>query len=47
VFEARRQGLEQMLSGWSPEEHPDLGQMLTRLSRDLLGEDADRHLIQN
>ena len=47
VFEARRQGLEQMLSGWSPEEHADLGQMLTRLSRDLLGEDADRHLIQN
>ena len=28
VFEARRQGLEQMLSGWSPEEHADLGQML-------------------
>ena len=47
VFEARRQGLEQMLSGWSPEEHADLGQMLTRLSRDLLGEDADRHLLRS
>jgi EmrB/QacA subfamily drug resistance transporter len=47
VFAARRQGLEQMLAGWSPEEHADLGQMLTRLSRDLLGEDADRHLLQS
>jgi EmrB/QacA subfamily drug resistance transporter len=47
VFEARRQGLEQMLSGWSPQEHADLGQMLTRLSRDLLGEDADRHLLRS
>ncbi|HEX3488413.1 MAG TPA: MDR family MFS transporter [Streptosporangiaceae bacterium] len=46
VFEARRQGLEQMLAGWSPEQHADLASMLTRLSRDLLGEDADRRLIQ-
>ncbi|MGH3396602.1 MAG: hypothetical protein ACRDPO_18110 [Streptosporangiaceae bacterium] len=46
VFEARRQGLEHMLAGWSPEQHADLAQMLTRLSRELLGEDADRHLIR-
>lgn len=46
MFEARRQGLEHMLAGWSPEQHADLARMLTRLSRDLLGEDADRHLIR-
>jgi DNA-binding MarR family transcriptional regulator len=45
VFAARRQGLEQMLAGWSPEEHADLAHLLDRLSRALLGEDADRHLI--
>jgi EmrB/QacA subfamily drug resistance transporter len=45
VFEARRMGLEQMLAGWSPEQHADLTQMLDRLSRALLGEDADRHLL--
>jgi len=47
VFEARRQSLEHMLAGWSPEQHADLAQLLTRLSRELLGEDADRHLIQS
>jgi DNA-binding MarR family transcriptional regulator len=45
VFEARRRGLEQMLAGWSPEQHADLAQMLDRLSRALLGQDADRHLL--
>jgi len=45
VFEARRQGLEKMLAGWSPEQHADLAHLLDRLSRELLGEDADRHLI--
>jgi len=47
VFEARRQSLEHMPAGWSPEQHADLAQLLTRLSRELLGEDADRHLIQS
>jgi DNA-binding MarR family transcriptional regulator len=46
VFEARRQGLEEMLAGWSPQEHEDLTRLLNRLSRALLGEDADRHLIK-
>jgi EmrB/QacA subfamily drug resistance transporter len=45
VFAARRQGLAQMLAGWSPEEHADLAHLLDRLARDLLGEDADRHLV--
>jgi len=45
LFEARRAGLERMLAGWSPEQHADLAQMLDTVSRELLGEPADRHLI--
>jgi len=45
LFSARRAGLEKLLAGWSPEQHADLAQMLDRLSRSLLGEDADRNLI--
>jgi len=45
VFRARREGLAQLLSGWSPEEHADLAHMLDRLSRALLGDDADRDLV--
>jgi EmrB/QacA subfamily drug resistance transporter len=45
LFAARRAGLEQLLAGWSPEQHADLAQMLDRLSHSLLGEDADRNLI--
>jgi EmrB/QacA subfamily drug resistance transporter len=45
VFAARRAGLEQMLAGWSPEQHADLAHLLDRLSRALLGEDADRRLL--
>lgn len=33
LFEARRQGLAEMLDGWSPEEHPELAELLTKLSR--------------
>jgi EmrB/QacA subfamily drug resistance transporter len=40
-----REGLERLLAGWSPEQHADLALMLDRLSRALVGEDADRHLI--
>ncbi len=47
VFAARREGLESLLAGWSPEQHADLAAMLDRLSRALLGEDADRHLIRS
>jgi DNA-binding MarR family transcriptional regulator len=45
LFAAGRDGLEQLLAGWSPEQHADLAQMLDKLSRSLLGEDADRGLI--
>ena len=45
VCAARREGLERLLSGWSPEQHADLAQMLDRLSVALVGEDADRRVI--
>ncbi len=45
LFAAGREGLEQLLSGWSPEQHADLARMLDKLSRALLGESADEHLI--
>jgi EmrB/QacA subfamily drug resistance transporter len=45
LFAARREGLRELLADWSPEEYAELGELLTKLSRALLGEDADRHLI--
>jgi EmrB/QacA subfamily drug resistance transporter len=45
VTAARRDGLERLLAGWSPDQHAELAEMLDRLSRALVGEDADRHLI--
>jgi EmrB/QacA subfamily drug resistance transporter len=44
-FTTARDGLERLLSGWSPEQHADLARMLDKLSRALLGEQADEHLI--
>jgi len=45
LFAARREGLRELLADWSPEQYAELGELLTKLSRALLGEDADRHLI--
>jgi EmrB/QacA subfamily drug resistance transporter len=45
LFAARRQGLRELLADWSPEEYAELGDLLTKLSRALLGDDADRNLI--
>jgi DNA-binding MarR family transcriptional regulator len=45
LFAARREGLRELLADWSPEEYAELGELLTKLSRALLGEDADRRLI--
>jgi EmrB/QacA subfamily drug resistance transporter len=45
VFAAQRDGLERLLAGWSPDQHADLAQMLDRLSRALMGDDADRHVL--
>jgi EmrB/QacA subfamily drug resistance transporter len=45
LFAARREGLRELLADWPPEEYAELGELLTRMSRAMLGEDADRHLI--
>jgi DNA-binding MarR family transcriptional regulator len=44
LFTARREGLRELLADWSPEEYAELGELLTKLSRALLGADADRNL---
>ena len=45
LFAARREGLRELLADWSPEQHAELAELLNKLSRALLGENADRHLI--
>jgi hypothetical protein len=47
LFAARREGLRELLADWSPEEYAELGELLTKLSRELLGADADRNLIDS
>ena len=47
LFEARREGLRELLADWSPEEYAELGELLTKLSRAMLGADADRNLIDS
>jgi DNA-binding MarR family transcriptional regulator len=46
LFTIQREKLEGLLAGWSPEQHAELDQVLAKLSRAILGADADRHLIQ-
>jgi EmrB/QacA subfamily drug resistance transporter len=45
LFAAQRDWLEHQLAGWSPEQHAELDPILTKLSRAVLGDDADRHLV--
>jgi DNA-binding MarR family transcriptional regulator len=45
LFAARREGLRELLADWSPEQHAELAELLNRLSRAVLGENADRGLI--
>ncbi|HEX3388811.1 MAG TPA: MFS transporter [Streptosporangiaceae bacterium] len=45
LFAAGREGLCEFLQGFDPEQHADLAAMLTQLSRALLGDDADRELV--
>jgi DNA-binding MarR family transcriptional regulator len=47
LFAARREGLRELLADWSPEEYAELGELLTKLSRELLGADADRKLLSS
>jgi EmrB/QacA subfamily drug resistance transporter len=44
LFGAKRDWLEHQLAGWSPEQHAELEHVLTKLSRAMLGDQADRHL---
>ncbi|MER6810567.1 MFS transporter [Spirillospora sp. NPDC000708] len=46
LFAARREGLEKHVEGWSPEEHPELSDVLTKLARVSLGEDADGTVLK-
>jgi len=45
LFAAGRDGLARLIADWSPEQHADMARMLDKLSRALLGERADEHLI--
>ena len=45
LFGAKRDWLEHQLAGWSPEQHAELEHVLTKLSRAMLGDEADRHLV--
>jgi DNA-binding MarR family transcriptional regulator len=44
LFGAKRDWLEHQLAGWSPEQHAELDHVLTKLSRAMLGDEADSHL---
>jgi EmrB/QacA subfamily drug resistance transporter len=44
LFAAKQAWLKQQLGGWSPEQHAELEQVLSKLSRAMLGEDSDRRL---
>ena len=45
LFRAEHDWMEHMLAGWSPEQHAELDDVLTRLSRALLGDEADRYQV--
>jgi DNA-binding MarR family transcriptional regulator len=38
LIAARRAGLARLLDGWSPDQHVDVAQLLTRLAGELVGE---------
>ena len=45
LCDAQRQWMENQLGGWSDEQHAELDQVLAKFSHALLGDDADRRLI--
>ena len=45
VCDAQRQWMENQLGGWSAEQHAELDQVLAKFSHALLGDDADRRLL--
>ena len=38
IVTARRDGLRELLSGWDPDEHPQLRELIDKLGRDLVRE---------
>jgi EmrB/QacA subfamily drug resistance transporter len=47
LCDAQRQWMENQLGGWSAEQHAELDQVLAKFSHALLGDDADRRLIDH
>ena len=45
LFAARHELLENLVADWSPEQHAEVAELLSQLSRALLGEDADRGVL--
>ena len=46
LFAAQRSWLEDQLGGWSPAQHAELSDVFDKLSRAVLGDEADRHLLE-
>jgi hypothetical protein len=46
LFATRGEALGRLLSGWHPEEHPELTELLHDLAEDSLGTPEDRTLVQ-
>ncbi|HEY2578920.1 MAG TPA: MFS transporter, partial [Streptosporangiaceae bacterium] len=44
LFAAKRDLLHQLTAGWSPEQNQEVAELLGRLARSLLGDQADKHL---
>ncbi|HWG02522.1 MAG TPA: MFS transporter [Trebonia sp.] len=47
LYTTQREWLCRMLAGWSPEQHAELDQVFAKLSRAILGDDADRHVVED
>ncbi|ROO91291.1 EmrB/QacA subfamily drug resistance transporter [Actinocorallia herbida] len=41
VWETRRRGLDDLLEGWDPDRHPELTELLDRMSKESLGTSGD------
>jgi DNA-binding MarR family transcriptional regulator len=44
---AQEKWVREELVGWSPDQYAELSGMLDRLAREVLGDDADRHLVDH
>ncbi|MEU6041631.1 hypothetical protein ABZ801_40200 [Actinomadura sp. NPDC047616] len=45
LVEARLEGLARHLAGWSPQDHPELTGLLSRLAAESLGDEADGKVV--